>query len=299
MFITVKKETIFKILGVVIFVGIILFYMLVGTDTHGTEPSSTPQSSPSSLRPELPPATLAAADTTVGDLVLINKTCLLTKVHEENLVNVADKKDESYRVKDNTVQLMERIMDPLNSFLTDAKTTGGIGGLVVLSGYRTFDYQKKLYDAEIKQKGDEGGKWVAPPGGSEHHTGLVFDLAVGSKGKITKISDDESYKWIFENCKNYGFVLRYPKDKEGRTGFNSEPWHFRYVGRVHATYMTDNNLCLEEYLELLKTTSEADPLIIDGKKVYRIEAGGQGEINIPSGAEVSGDNMGGIIVTVK
>ncbi len=295
MFITIKKETVFKILGVVVFVGIILFYLMAGTAANEAAPSSSSQ--PSSAITEPPPPAVATVDATVGPLVLINKTCLMEKSHEENLVNVAEEKDDSYRVKDNTVQLMKEMMPALNSFLLDAKKTGGINSLVILSGYRTFDYQKNLYDAEIKEKGDEGKNWVAPPGGSEHHTGFVFDLAVGTKGKLTKISDDVTYKWLFENCKNYGFILRYPKDKESITGFHHEPWHFRYVGKPHAAYMADNNLCLEEYLELLKTTSAENPLVVDGYKIYRVAA--DAAANMPAGAILSGDNMGGVIVTIK
>jgi len=84
---------------------------------------------------------------------------------------------------------------------------------------------------------------VAVPGTSEHETGLSVDL--------NEVSDDfkytEAYRWLSENAEDYGFVQRYPEDKQEITGIITEPWHYRYVGQAAAKAMNAKSLCLEEY----------------------------------------------------
>ena len=87
------------------------------------------------------------------------------------------------------------------------------------------------------------------PGYSEHHTGLAIDLKVLSNSATIALRDSE-YEWLAAHCAEYGFIIRYEASKSALTGIVDEPYHFRYVGVSHATYMTANNLCLEEYLEL-------------------------------------------------
>ena len=91
-------------------------------------------------------------------------------------------------------------------------------------------------------------KTVADPGTSEHHLGTCFDITVPG----TTFAGTEQARWLGEHCWDYGFILRYTKDKEKITGFLAEAWHFRYVGEEHARIMRDENLCLEEYLEKYK-----------------------------------------------
>jgi LAS superfamily LD-carboxypeptidase LdcB len=92
---------------------------------------------------------------------------------------------------------------------------------------------------------------VAPPGTSEHQTGLCCDIADQFYSvKDSSLEDTALFKWMNEHCAEYGFILRYPKDKEDVTGIIYEPWHFRYVGVEAAQYMKENNLCLEEFVLL-------------------------------------------------
>lgn len=150
------------------------------------------------------------------------------------------------------------------------------------------------------------------PGYSEHHTGLAFDLKIQSNGAYISMRDAE-YQWLEEHCAEYGFVFRYDSSKAEITGMN-EPHHLRYVGVPHATYMTANNLCLEEYLELLRTDHkyEQTPLEITANEkeylVYYVPANTtEGatftSIPVPPASEgtysISGDNMNGFIVTVE
>ena len=92
------------------------------------------------------------------------------------------------------------------------------------------------------------------PGTSEHQTGLAVDLADITKSYAfleEPFKDTAAGKWLAENCTRFGFILRFEKEKQDITGIIYEPWHFRYVGRYHATRMTEMGLCLEEYIELL------------------------------------------------
>ena len=86
---------------------------------------------------------------------------------------------------------------------------------------------------------------VARPGTSEHHTGLAIDFN-GVKDDFYKTKE---YSWLMSNAANYGFILRYPQNKTDVTNVIYEPWHFRYVGKVHAQKVVQSGLCLEEYID--------------------------------------------------
>lgn len=125
--------------------------------------------------------------------------------------------------------------------------------VIIDSGYRTYEYQKELAAHILKTKGEEAKKIIAPPGASEHQTGLAIDVAFVINDEYH--DDIENYpketKWIKDNCYKYGFILRYPEDKVHITKYNYEPWHIRFVGIDTAKYITKNNLTLEEYIEKL------------------------------------------------
>ncbi|MBR4179016.1 MAG: M15 family metallopeptidase [Bacilli bacterium] len=122
------------------------------------------------------------------------------------------------------------------------------------SGYRSYEYQSMLYDLFVNEYGEEyASRYCALPGCSEHQTGLAIDINILRNNKVIKMTDKiEEVKWLHSNMNNYGFILRYPKDKEPITGYNYEPWHIRYVGRDIATYLYLNNLTLEEYMKVKK-----------------------------------------------
>ena len=129
--------------------------------------------------------------------------------------------------------------------------------IFVDSSFRTYEYQKQVLDYNIEKNGLEyAEKYVAPPGGSEHQTGLAIDVIYRRDGVMIEDSDEKApeIQWLFNHAHEYGFILRYPKGKENITGYNYEPWHFRYVGEDIANIIYNNNLTLEEYkLEYDKT----------------------------------------------
>ena len=124
--------------------------------------------------------------------------------------------------------------------------------LYISSGYRSYDYQAGLYQRYVDRSGKaEADRYSARPGHSEHQTGLAFDLNTISD----EFKDTDEGKWVAENCHKYGFIVRYPEDKESVTGYMYEPWHIRYLGTDTATAVYESGLCLEEYLGI---TSEYD-----------------------------------------
>lgn len=123
----------------------------------------------------------------------------------------------------------------------------------IMSGYRDYKYQEKIYNKLVLEKGiSYAMRAIAVPGASEHQTGLAIDYCVYIDNKCYiehDIMDLMATDWVFNNCYKYGFIVRYPLDKEEITGYNYEPWHIRYVGEI-ADYLYKNNLTLEEYYEL-------------------------------------------------
>lgn len=122
--------------------------------------------------------------------------------------------------------------------------------LTISSGYRSYSYQKTLFNNYAARDGIEAAsRYSARPGQSEHQTGLALDIASKSgKCKLsTCFKDTEEGKWLNENAWKYGFVLRYPEGKEEITGYMFEPWHFRYVGKKEAQKIYESGLTIEEY----------------------------------------------------
>ena len=123
------------------------------------------------------------------------------------------------------------------------------------SAYRDYNNQAYLFNRKVEQYGneEEAAAIVARPGTSEHQTGLACDITDQYyELKNSSLEDTALYRWMSRHCQDYGFIVRYPKDKEDVTGIIYEPWHFRYVGKEAAGYIMEHGLCLEEFLDLYK-----------------------------------------------
>ena len=117
----------------------------------------------------------------------------------------------------------------------------------IVSAYRSYNYQKKLYNNYLKtQARSIVDTYSARPGYSEHQTGLAIDVDNG-KYNYNQFYLTKEFLWMEENSFKYGFILRYPKDKESITGYRYEPWHYRYVGKEIAEYIKKHNSTYEEY----------------------------------------------------
>ena len=129
---------------------------------------------------------------------------------------------------------------------------------VVCSGYRSREVQEQLFQEDLDRYMRSGMSyeeaWTAterytmPPGHSEHCTGLAVDIVAQANQNLDSTQENTAEtRWLQTHCWEYGFVLRYPKDKSSITGIAYESWHYRYVGKEAAKYLTENNLTLEEF----------------------------------------------------
>ena len=119
--------------------------------------------------------------------------------------------------------------------------------LIVNSSFRSYEEQDEVYNEYLDSRGEEAANKIAAKAGfSEHQTGMAIDIQTyGSNAKTFEEFDE--FKWLQDNAHKYGFILRYPKDKEYLTGYEYESWHYRYVGIEVATYIYENNITFDEY----------------------------------------------------
>lgn len=124
--------------------------------------------------------------------------------------------------------------------------------IIVVSSYRSFNYQTNLYNYYVKHFGIKHANLIsAKPGHSEHQTGLAIDV-MGSNGNYNEFAKTDEFIWMKDNAHKYGFILRYPQNKKKTTGYKYEPWHYRYVGIEVANYIYIKNITLEQYKKTIK-----------------------------------------------
>lgn len=150
------------------------------------------------------------------------------------------------------VQMRKEAADAFNLFSDATAREGFI--LNACSSYRSYEYQDGLYSNGVANYGQEyADAYWTRPGFSEHQTGLSVDIRMDNDtSDLDAVRKHPKYKWLLEHMHEYGFILRYPDDKEEYTLISPESWHLRYVGKEIASYIYENNLCLEEYFAQLK-----------------------------------------------
>ena len=143
------------------------------------------------------------------------------------------------------IYLVKEAKDNIEKLISYAKNDGM--NIRVISAYRSYSYQENLYNNYVKSDGvDLADTYSARPGYSEHQTGLVVDVT-RAFDDFNNFENTNEYNWMLENAANYGFILRYPKDKEDVTTYSFEAWHYRYVGVELAQKIKANNLTFDEY----------------------------------------------------
>lgn len=173
-------------------------------------------------------------------LILVNKYYYL----EEDYVP-ANLEDLSNQYALNNMKMVKEAKDAFEEMSKEAKKNGL--KIIAMSTYRDYAYQTNLYNNYVKKDGKEAADtYSGRPGFSEHQTGYAVDVYNDDKS-YTDFHLTEEFKWMQENAKNYGFILRFPQGKENETGYQYESWHYRYVGLEAATYITEKNITLEEY----------------------------------------------------
>ncbi|MBO5159713.1 MAG: M15 family metallopeptidase [Lachnospiraceae bacterium] len=171
----------------------------------------------------------------------------------------ADFEPESLADVDNGYVADSRIVEAAKKMISDARTNDNVR-IIALSAYRDYEYQTELYENKVQRLQQENGYSVAKareeaatvvayPGTSEHQLGLALDLVDARHVKLDESQENtDAYKWLYEHCDEYGFIVRYPNGKTDITGIIYEPWHFRYVGEEAAKVIMEKGITLEEYL---------------------------------------------------
>ncbi|MFG6115247.1 D-alanyl-D-alanine carboxypeptidase family protein [Halobacillus sp. MO56] len=178
------------------------------------------------------------------DILLVNKQSSLSEDYiPADLVtpDVAFSGDEE--------QLQAKAAAALEAMFTAAERDGV--QLYAASGYRSYQYQKGLFQFWVDQYGEaQASRVSAKPGHSEHQTGLTMDVTSKDVDFQLKKSFGKTRAghWIEKHAAEYGFIIRYQENKEPVTGYDYEPWHLRYVGKDHAKIITNYNIALETYL---------------------------------------------------
>lgn len=180
---------------------------------------------------------------------------------EGNNLNGGVKKDTG-----GTLKLRAECAEALVTMLEDAMDEGVT--LYLKSAYRSYQTQATMYYNRLESNNGKDLGYVTKAGASDHQTGLAADLIPKEwlgKGMTRAMGVAEGCKWMANNCARYGFILRYPEDKEDITEINYEPWHLRYVGVPVATYIMENGLCLEEFHVELQAA--IDQFLADGGRM--------------------------------
>ena len=186
-------------------------------------------------------------------LVLVNKQHPIPDDYELKLGSI--------KTSRGSMKCDRRIIADLEKMIEDARKDGI--NLVICSPYRPSTRQKYLFNKKVKVYVKSGNSYmdsyylsaqaVNIPGSSEHEIGLALDIVSDRYSGLNEgFVDTDAGKWLAKHCMEYGFVLRYPKGKESITGIEYEPWHFRYVGKEAAEYMSSENICLEEFKEQIR-----------------------------------------------
>ena len=195
----------------------------------------------------------------------------LVKIKSMSLNKDGSKQSGDMYVVSKGMELNETCAQALIAMADGAREDGY--NLYLKSAYRSYQTQNTMYYNRLKKNKGKDDGWVSKPGASDHQTGLGCDVVPRSwrdKSMNGKMGKEPECIWMAEHCQEYGFVIRYPADKEDVTEINYEPWHLRYVGIPAATYIMENGLCLEEFNERLQAA--IDKFLDDGGDLQLVSA---------------------------
>ena len=242
-----KTVKILQFLALIVTIGVVLRFGHLFYLSHVLMPANSTQpvmASPTVAATKTPAPTLTPPTTSLQathaapDVLLVNAQNPLPRTYvPENLVNLYAQDDRRFELARSDIELCQSVYEAMNAMFVAAKKDG-VEGFIISSGYRSYEAQ-----AEVYANSPEG--IAAAPGTSEHETGLAFDVTARGNSHFELTPQ---FAWLSKHCAAYGFILRYPKDKEDITGIAYEPWHYRYVGMPHAQEMKDAGITLEEYL---------------------------------------------------
>jgi LAS superfamily LD-carboxypeptidase LdcB len=180
-------------------------------------------------------------DLSKGYTMLVNKFYHINEDYKRtDIVNFS----LQYAYNDNSAA--EIVVQKYDEMQAEVKRLFGVQ-LMVNSSYRSYSDQEIVYKERQKVSTKYADSVAARPGHSEHQTGLGIDITSLAHHSGTSFGESEEGKWVKENCYKYGFIIRYPEGKEDITGYDNEPWHFRYVGEEVAKRIYDEQITFDEY----------------------------------------------------
>lgn len=172
--------------------------------------------------------------------ILVNKHYYLNNTYVPNNLEKI-----STRFALSNMKLVSTAKDAFEELASAAKKENL--NIIAMSTYRSYDYQVNLYNKYVRNDGQiAADTYSGRPGHSEHQTGLAVDVYNG-KINYTNFEKTKEFTWMQQHAHEYGFILRFPKDKESETGYTYESWHYRYVGKDAASYIKEHNISFEEY----------------------------------------------------
>lgn len=207
-----------------------------------------------------------------------------------HMVDLAEEKNEFYSLVEEKVYLNADATDALNRMMEDYANETGLADFIVYGTTDTFTGENSFCPKEF----------------SESKAGYCVDLALNAYGDVLTYDGLDAEGWVVENCWKYGFVVRYPEGKKGKTGNEYCPWHLRYVGEVHAAIMANKKLCLEEYLDYLEQYTFDEPYSFtfnnEAYQIYSVSGDDdrlETRVPISGNYELSGDNRNSFIIMQK
>ncbi len=296
-----QQKMVVIMICIVIALLLVVFMTIIGTKIVLALTGGHNNADPSAV--QYKDVTLDKSYSQYGPLALVNDTHEYKFPQEanKNLANIWDYrtahtengKTAAYKTSFNTLMLDGAALSSMHEWLTAFNQATGKNDVIISSAYRTYEDQIPF---------------SVPEGKSDHHTGFGITLKIFADGVTSNLYDSpDYYNWLAENAYRYGFVVRYPEDKAAITGISNYVEYFHYVGDGPATFMKQNNLCLEEFVALIKSRSHDNPLEItdvNGQNwlvYYTACQGDMATVKLPTNFTytVSGDNDGGIIVCVS
>lgn len=241
-----------KLLLVILTLGIlsgggVAVYKIADSNTTERTSNRTKGGSPEAIKPrkEFGKTKYSLTDTD-SIWLIVSKEHKLDSDYEASDLTLPDVALEN-KNPESELRVRKEVAEATEEMFDEAKKEGI--NLQLSSGYRPYTTQKRFYD----NVGGERQNLVAPPGASEHQSGLAIDIR-GENGACRIelcFKDEPEGKWLAANAHKYGFILRYPEGKADVTGYNFEPWHFRYVGKELASEMKEQGIStLEEFFDL-------------------------------------------------
>ena len=227
-----------------------------GNTTDTTVPAAPPPVAPTAAPSTLAPTTTLPSIDVPGSLWwLVNRDRPLPDGYvPPGLVtpNVPLKPDTG------ATQVTATTAAAFEAMVADAATAGF--QLQLNSGYRSYEQQQMLYDRFVQDYGAEvAAQRVAPPGTSEHQTGLAADVGLVGLPDDQLFGDTDASVWVSDHAHEYGFIVRYPPEKAHITGYDNEPWHLRFVGVELATQLHASGLTMEEHFGLVPAEAAVPP----------------------------------------